>query len=509
MGSTTETGLDDILVLDHGVSLALVATDLVVKDKVQARNHQTTICGFPIGGAPSDFKIPLYNILWAAIVENALLLDYATPYGKGFTPAQLRYPIPTDLPAHAVEAWIESLLAQSYGKAQRRKRAKVLVNPHAGPGGADKKWEKEVKPLFEAAHMELDVVTTKFSGEAIGIVESLNLDAYDVIIPCSGDGLPYEVFNGLGKRKDAKKALRQMAVAHIPCGSGNAMSCNLNGTHRPSPAALAIIKGVRTAVDLMSITQGQEVRRTLSFLSQSVGIIAECDLGTEHMRWLGPARFNVGIAQRIFSKKIYPCDVALKVEIQDKDKVKAHYKRDRAVDPFGDRKEGGAAAQESLLSGETLTNEAETGEGLPPLRFGTVNDEVPADWEQSSLDKMGSFYCGNMAWMAPDANFFTAACPNDGLMDLVINDGDISATKYVELMLSVETGRFFDNPLVSYRKLVAYRFTPRNQEDGYISIDGERVPFEPFQVEVHQGLGTVLSKTGRYEAAGPTGWEKA
>ena len=93
-------------------------------------------------------------------------------------------------------------------------------------------------------------------------------------------------------------------------------------------------------------------------------------------------------------------------------------------------------------------------------------------------------------------------------MDLVINDGNITTTKYVDLMTGVEKERFFENPLVSYRKVVAYRITPRDQEDGYISIDGERIPFEPFQVEIHQGLATVISKRGQYEANGPTGWDK-
>lgn len=111
--------------------------------------------------------------------------------------------------------------------------------------------------------------------------------------------------------------------------------------------------------------------------------------------------------------------------------------------------------------------------------------------------------------MAPDANFFPAACTNDGLMDVVINDGDIPAARYISLMTSAETGKIFDNPLISYRKAVAYRFTPRNQADGYISIDGERMPFEPFQVEVHPGLGTVISKSGRYEAQGPPNWEQS
>ncbi|KAI1504527.1 diacylglycerol kinase catalytic domain-containing protein [Biscogniauxia marginata] len=498
---SSEPGCDDVLVFGNGVSIALAGNSLVVKDKTLAKQHRTKICGIPFGSAPAGFTIPLYNILWAEIAEESLVIDYATPPAskKHVRVAKLKYAL-DDQPAHAIEFWIEALLAKAYKTAQRQKRAKVLVNPHAGPGGAVKVWEHEVKPLFEAARMSLDIVKTMHSGEAIDICEQLDIDAYDVVIPCSGDGLPYEVFNGLGKRHDARKALHQVAVAHIPCGSGNAMSCNLNGTHRPSLAALAIIKGVRTPLDLMSVTQGSN--RTLSFLSQSVGIIAECDLGTENLRWLGPARFNVGIIKRIFSKKVYPCDISVKVEIQNKPDIKAHYKRDRTADNFDERKEGSIAS-------DSMSSESGAGEGLPPLRFGTVNDKVPDDWETGSFDKLGNFYCGNMAWMAPDANFFTAACANDGLMDVVVNDGDISAFKYLELMTSVENGQFFDNPLISYRKVVAYRFTPRNQEHGYISIDGEHVPFEPFQVEIHQGLGTVLSKTGRYEAAGPLGWESS
>ncbi|CAJ2512654.1 Uu.00g007730.m01.CDS01 [Anthostomella pinea] len=502
---TAEPSANDILVFGNGVSLALAGETLLVKDKTQAKRHQNNVCGVPLGSAPSDFSIPTYNILWAEAAGQALAIDYAEPTSKTqLRPTKLNYPL-NELPRDVVDKWVETLLARAYGTAQRRKRAKVLVNPHAGPGGADNIWEHDVKPLFKAARMSLDVIRTSFSREAIDLCEQLDIDAYDVVIPCSGDGLPYEVFNGLGRRPDARKALQQLAVAHIPCGSGNAMSINLNGTHRPNLAALAVIKGVKTPMDLMSITQGSN--RMLSFLSQSVGIIAEADLGTEHLRWLGAKRFDVGVAQRIFGKKVYPCDISVKVEIQSKGGVKAHYKRDRTAEDFSQRKEG-QISKGSSSTGESTSSEADAGEGLPPLRFGTVNDKIPEDWETGSHDKLGNFYCGNMAWMAPNANFFSAACANDGLMDLVINDGDIAALKYMGLMMSVETNKFFDNSLISYRKIVAYRFTPREQKDGYISIDGERVPFEPFQVEVHQGLATVLSKSGRYATPGPLGWEK-
>ena len=112
-----------------------------------------------------------------------------------------------------------------------------------------------------------------------------------------------------------------------------------------------------------------------------------------------------------------------------------------------------------------------------------------------------------MAWMAPNANFFPAAIASDGLMDLVTIDGNLPVVSAAKTLLSVETGKFFDDPNVKYRKISAYRIIPRNQIDGYISIDGEKVPFEPFQAEIHKGLGRVISKRGTYESAGPSNWQ--
>lgn len=357
------------------------------------KRNRTRLCGVAIGTLPAEIDVPYYNILWASVDDDELVLDYATQKSKAhFEHEKLRYPL-GEVPIATAQAWVEALLNNAYGQAQRQRRAKVLINPHAGPGGAVRKWEHDVKPLFEAARMTLDVVATTHQGQGIEISEALDIDAYDVVVVCSGDGLVYEVFNGLGKRPDARAALQKLAVAHIPCGSGNAMSCNLNGSYFRGPSALAVIKGIRTAVDLMSFTQGS--RRTLSFLSQSVGIIAECDLGTENMRWLGAKRFEVGIAQRIFSKKVYPCDVAIKVEIESKDQIKAHYKRIRNSQEQGH----GDSSRESTAGTSLSTSDSrpDAGEGLPPLRFGTVKDKIPEDWQTISYDKLGNFYCGNVS----------------------------------------------------------------------------------------------------------------
>ena len=94
-----------------------------------------------------------------------------------------------------------------------------------------------------------------------------------------------------------------------------------------------------------------------------------------------------------------------------------------------------------------------------------------------------------MSYMAPDANFFPASLPSDGLADLVIVRGDLSPLSSVSLMLSVEDGGLLGDPRVEYRKVSAFRVTPRDQESGYISVDGERVPFEALRGAVRGAAG--------------------
>lgn len=369
----------------------------------------------------------------------------------------------------------------------------MLINPFGGKGSAQKWYDRDIEPIFLAARCTVDVERTRFKGHAVEIANDVDIEAFDVIATCSGDGLPHEVFNGLARKSNARRALRNIAVVQLPCGTGNAMSWSLNGTDSTSLATLCIVKGIRTPMDLVSITQGNT--RTLSFLSQAVGQIAESDLGTEHLRWLGDARFNYGILTRLLKKAIYPCDIAIKVAINSKPDIKEHFRAKCASRTSLEEHSRKPVPRDlSRLDGEL---------GLPPLRFGTIADDLPLDWNLISYDRLGNFYCGNMVYVAAKSPFFAATLPHDGLMDLVTVDGDISRTAAIKLLLAVEKNKLFDMPLVNYQKILGYRIIPRGSKDGYISIDGERVPFAPFQAEVHHGLGTVLSRNGHsYEAEG-------
>lgn len=437
-------------------------------------------------GAKTTRSILFFNILWAEISqEGEIIIQHAQPVSKQVVrPALLSYKLDKAESRHA-EAWVERLLERSYGGAQRQKRLKVLVNPFGGQGSALKLYNKRIAPILAAARCTLDVEHTQHSGHAVEIARDLDLDKYDAVVCCSGDGIPHEVWNGFARRPDAAQALERIAVAQLPCGSGNAMSLNLNGTSSPSLAALAVVKGLRTPQDLISITQGD--RRILSFLSQSVGIVAETDLATEHLRWMGSARFTYGFLTRLLRQTAYPADIAVQVEHDNKDKVRATY-RSEAVKP-------------PLAHDDRPVPDPNT--GLPELKYGTVNDPLPESWTLVPHDTLGNFYAGKMAYMSPDANFFPAALPCDGCIDLVRVRADIPRGAAIGALLAVADNTFFDLPHVDYQKISAYRIIPKNQKDGYISIDGERVPFEPFQAEVHRGLGTVLSKSGHlFEAKG-------
>jgi sphingosine kinase len=430
-------------------------------------------------------KIPFYNILAVEASDSTLSIKYARLLLKDdCTPNTLQYVLRGD--AAKAEPWIERLVDLAYGDAQRNKRLRVLINPYGGKGYAKDLYTEYAAPMFEAAGCTTDLETTTHAGHATEIAENMDVDAYDVIVCCSGDGLPYEVLNGLAKKSNAAEALARIAIVMLPCGSGNALAWNLFGTNSVSSVALSIIKGLRTPMDLASITQHKS--RTLSFLSQSYGIIAELDLGTDHLRWMGAARFTYGFLVRLIGQITYPSDIAFKVEIDKKDKIKEHYfaykNKKPELRPIG--------------PGD------QAGKGLPALKYGTIDDEVPSDWEKLSTDTVGNFYAGNMAIMSADINFFPASLPNDGMIDLVMIDGTISRVKALSMMTAVEKGAHFDYPEVIVRKVTGYRLVPRDREDGFISVDGERIPFAPFQVEIHQGLGTVLSKSGRlYEAQGP------
>lgn len=91
-----------------------------------------------------------------------------------------------------------------------------------------------------------------------------------------------------------------------------------------------------------------------------------------------------------------------------------------------------------------------------------------------------------MVYMVFDVNFFLVVFVNDGFMDFIIIQGDVSLFKFVGFQMVVDIGEFFDSLLVIYCKILVYCFILCNVgKGGYLSIDGEVRLFELFQVEIY------------------------
>ena len=121
-------------------------------------------------------------------------------------------------------------------------------------------------------------------------------------------------------------------------------------------------------------------------------------------------------------------------------------------------------------------------------------------------EPIASLYGGKLPYVSRDMMQFPFALPNDGTIDvaMILHAGG-RAAKVPENGYA-ESGQIVYQKAMTYLKVEAIRVTPRRKEGdkklkmgGLISIDGEKVPYAPFQVEVAHGLQySALSLYGRF-----------
>ncbi len=186
--------------------------------------------------------------------------------------------------------------------APLRRNILLIVNPKSGTGHAMKLVEEDCLPLLRAAGAVVDVVTTEAPHHATRIIEYHEaLTAYDVIISAGGDGTFHELLAGLLGRDDWRDVVAKTCLLQLPCGSGNALAAS-SGHRTVSRAAYAAVRGTPAPLDVVSIIQPSTQKRYVSFLSLTFGLIANLDIGTEHLRWMGAQRYVGDIEARSLAR---------------------------------------------------------------------------------------------------------------------------------------------------------------------------------------------------------------
>ena len=98
----------------------------------------------------------------------------------------------------------------------------MLINPRSGPGKARSIFDKTVAPLLEQSAIRYDVVVTTSRNHARDLVcgeEELAKRWSDIVI-VSGDGLLFEMLQGIFRRGDWKEVIRKIRFGIIAGGSG-------------------------------------------------------------------------------------------------------------------------------------------------------------------------------------------------------------------------------------------------------------------------------------------------
>ena len=409
---------------------------------------------------------------------------------------------------------VATILNRAYANTKRNKHFLVLINPKGGPGKGEQIYKTICAPFLSMARCQTTVIVTTHRYHALEIArDTPDIKKYDAVICCSGDGTPHEFINGLAKRQgDAREALAKLALCQLPCGSGNSVANSINGNSSPTMASLGMVKGVPIPMDLMLITQDDG--QYLSFLSQTFGIIADADLGTEHLRWMGGTRFVYGVLKYTLQGKEYPCDIYIKYSHETPNAIKNHYIQSlqQHHDNIGTASTATLSSkvdydQPSAPSSSTSGNSShEEDTDLLTPRFGTVNDPVPADWVKiPDTDSLSIMYCGKMPWVSSDCMMFPATLPTDGTMDIFItNTNQMSRPQAIRMLAGMETGTHIEHDFIEYSKAEAYRLVPRggSSSKGNLSFDGEQFPCHPFQVELLPALGCLLTNNGMWTLTG-------
>ena len=328
--------------IEQGVTL--LESQNVTFNGIQA-TIQVTATGLAIShrgnhGAPSAgpwMNIPLSEIFYVKtnVSHKNICLIYTfgrSRYQKAeWYPKLLRLCFETAREQEDCTALLQNLVREeSYA---RPKRLLFIVNPVSGSGKALSMYYSTIKPFFAISGTECTMVETVPAGMGANarFLEQLNRLKYeyenkmelsfDGVVAIGGDGVFYEMVNlvsdlfegvkgqGVGATLSSN-SVSPLRLAHIPCGSTDAMATSLHGTRSVFTAMMHIALGDAMNIDALEVELGPN-RKKLSLCIATCGFMADVikDSASPMMRVLGPVRYDLTGAMKLFQNKSYHCRI--------------------------------------------------------------------------------------------------------------------------------------------------------------------------------------------------------
>jgi len=167
----------------------------------------------------------------------------------------------------------------------------LAVNPHGGRKSGSAVL-RQVKPVFDAAGVNLTIFETEYAGHAREIVRNLDLTEVDGFCAIGGDGTMHEVVNGLLSRPDKSP----IPIGLIPAGTGNSFLRGFDCLD-PLDAARRIVAGRTRPIDAAHVTLGEQTLYAFNIVGW--GLVTDILIRSEGLRWLGENRYTVAAALEV------------------------------------------------------------------------------------------------------------------------------------------------------------------------------------------------------------------
>uniref|UniRef100_A0A3P9PPX9 sphingosine kinase n=1 Tax=Poecilia reticulata TaxID=8081 RepID=A0A3P9PPX9_POERE len=418
----------------------------------------------------------------------------------------------------------------TYTELRRPCRTMILVNPHSGRGQALQLFTGHIQAMLTEASVPYTLVITEHQNHARELVRNADLTQWDALVIMSGDGLLFEVINGLMEREDWQQAI-QTPLGMLPGGSGNALAASIHHYSQSPPAwneelllscGFMLCKGLVGPLDLVSVHLASS-QRLFSFLSLAWGFVADVDIESEKYRHVGAIRFLMGTLVRLASLRVYQGRLAY---LPAKEVPKPPNERVKATrPPFTSQQPSLCSSlpchlvprtspkQSSVkncvdtnLNQNSITNSSSVITNMRPETHGnnktasptdsllpSLDQPVPENWTVVNEEDFVLVLAIYQSHLAEDLWTVPGAMADDGLIHLLYVTAGISRPALLRLFLAMERGSHLacGCPHLVYEKVRALRLEPVSQQ-GMITVDGEVVEYGPIQAQVHPRMARLI-----------------
>lgn len=271
---------------------------------------------------------------------------------------------------------------------------------------------------------------------SLELIEGIGkLREYNAILSIGGDGTLYEIVNALHETNVHLPKL--LPVVPVPGGTGNGVVSSLYGVNADHLLpARSVLLNEKWILDAMRINLKQKKKSFLGLMSTTLGIIADADIESEFLRFLGDLRFVIYGFLLIFLNRGYPLKVTMSID-------------------------------------ENFQSVKQTVE---------VNNQD----EITLSGKYLSLFVGKMSYLSKDFIGFDQSFPDDGYIDVVLIPRTYNIFKTVMQFAALFAGTISVDPNLHYFKTKKIKVEPdlSYRPNANVVFDGEAQKITSYSCEI-------------------------